>query len=801
MHLGRHELGLEEAGVGREWLLTNGLGGFASSTPGGLNTRRYHGWLVPHVRRYGGRFVVLSKLEEELRLDGETHRLTTNRYVGGPGAAGGVGGGPGPVITPRGYRFLQGFSLAPLPVFHYYLRGFFIDRVLYMPRGENRIVAIYSFTGPRGATLSLRLRPLMTFRFYHHLLRANDWPFSTAAGEGWVTVQPHHDSPYLVLRNAPGTWSPGGAWHMGVEYLEERHRGLDHVEDLYSPGFFEFSGLGADDRAAVSAVLAEDDEEAERLREEPFDLEQAGALQIREEERLLGVVQRARHAVEERSRTAGRRPVNLVGAVLPSAEKRDARPPEIGDAGTPEASAFFSRLVRATDAFVAVRGSASLSGDSREGAAGPVAPPRGAGAGSPRAARDAGRRTTVIAGYPWFEDWGRDTFIAFPGLLLVTGRHEEAFQVLCDYASFARDGLIPNRFPDQTEEPDYNTVDASLWFFAAAQAYLAYTGDRAAVVDKLLDPMREMAAHYLRGTRYGIGTGPDGLLHAGQPGFAVTWMDAKLGDWVVTPREGYPVEINALWYNALRFLAEFCEESGAGGAVPEAMGGNWRGLAARVKDAFNARFWNDEAGCLYDVVQDPGSGRPPDPAVRPNQLLAISLPFAALDRARWRAVVEVCLKELYVTYGLCTLSRSHPAYRGFYRGGQAERDGAYHQGTAWPWLIGPFITALRRAHGRSEASRLVAARMLRPFERHLREAGIGFISEVVDGDFPYQPGGCIAQAWSVGEILRAYVEDVLDIGPWSGTDEHEKGRQGPDKPGAVAGAAGAQEGIEKGEDT
>ncbi len=725
MRLARHELGLEEAAVGREWLLTNGLGGFASSTAGGLNTRRYHGWLVPQVARYGGRFVVLSKFEEEVRVDGETYHLTTNRFAGGgAGGAGGgaarAGGGPGegeaggvgPVITPRGYRHLQGLSLDPLPVFHYYLRGFFIDRTLLMPRGENRIVAVYSISGLRARRLSLRLRPLVTFRFYHHLLRANDWPFRTSAGPGWVTIRAHDDSPDLVLRHDPGRWSPGGAWQMNVDYLEERHRGLDHVEDLYSPGFLEFPDLGVGDAVAVTAVLAEDDEEAERRRTEPFDLWRAVELRRAEEERLGRLVDRARRAVEERAGASGCR-VSL---------------------DEPGAPAFFTRLVRATDAFVAVRG----------GTAGTAAKGR----------RQPPRRTTVIAGYPWFEDWGRDTLISLPGLFLVTGRADEALAVLSDYLSLAEDGLVPNRFPDQAEDPDYNTADASLWLFWAVQAYLTYTGDRTGVVEGLLDPLRDVAARYISGTRYGIGAGPDGLLHAGEPGVAVTWMDARLGDWVVTPRVGYPVEINALWYNALRFLAELDGESG-----------DWLALAGRVRAAFNARFWNEEAGCLYDVVHDLESGRPPDAAIRPNQLLAVALPHAVLDPRRWRSVVEVCLRELYVTCGLRTLSRSHPSYRGLYRGGPAERDGAYHQGTAWPWLIGPFVTALRRADGRSEDSRLLAARLLRPFERHLREAGLGHISEVFDGDFPHQPGGCIAQAWSVAEILRVYVEEVLDVRP------------------------------------
>lgn len=729
MYLGPHD-----ADDRKEWLLTNGLGGFASSTLAGVNTRRYHGWLVAHVARYGGRFVVLSGLEEEVVLAGQTYRLT----------------------SPEGRRRLQGFALDPLPVFTYSLDGAFVERVLVMPRGHNRIVAIYKFIGFDGASgaqpgspgerMALRIEPLVTFRFYHHLLRANDWPFRVEAGPRWVTVQPHEGSPVLVFRHGRGRWTPLGAWRTGVVYEEELRRGLDHTEDLYSPGRLEFTGLGPGGTVAVSAALAEDEEEAAGLCREEFGPGVARTLRSAERRRLRGLARDARKAVRLRG---GR------GA---------------GGPGGPEARTFFDRLVRATDAFVVVR-SRRASGPAVAGPSGrPVA---------------ADGRTTVVAGYPWFEDWGRDTLVSLPGLFLVTGRYEEAFRVLEDYAAYVRGGLVPNRFPDQASEPDYNTADASLWLFWAAQAYLAYTGDRSGVRRVLLGPMRDIASAYLRGTRYGIGAGPDGLVHAGEPGVAVTWMDAKLGDWVVTPREGYPVEVNALWYNALRFLGELegdgtaaAGSAGGDGDGPDRThhGPDWAALAERVRVAFNARFWNPERNCLYDVVRDPGDGRPSDPSVRPNQLLAISLPHAVLDASRWKPVLETCLRELYTPFGLRTLSPSDRAYHPRYGGGPAERDAAYHQGTVWPWLVGPLVTALRRAAGRPEESRRAAARMLQPFAAHLREAGVGYISEVFDAEYPHRPGGCIAQAWSVAEVLRAYAEEILGARPPGGQHSNPGGK-------------------------
>jgi predicted glycogen debranching enzyme len=350
---------------------------------------------------------------------------------------------------------------------------------------------------------------------------------------------------------------------------------------------------------------------------------------------------------------------------------------------------------------------------------------------------------SVIAGYHWFGDWGRDTMIALPGLMLATGRPEVARKVLTTFARFVDRGMLPNRFPDAGEAPEYNTVDATLWYVEAIRAYHAATDDDALL--KELYPVLEDVVHWHRvGTRYGIAEDPaDGLLRSGEPGVQLTWMDAKLGDWVVTPRTGKAVEINALWYNALRALAGFARRLGR----PDE---GWEAMAHRTRDGFR-RFWNEAAGYCYDVVDGPDGA---DDALRPNQIFAVSLPESPLTRERQRGVVDACARHLLTSYGLRSLAPGHPAYRGRYEGGPRERDGGYHQGPAWGWLLGPFALAHLRVYGDPAA----AEALVMPLAHHLAEYGVGSLAELFDGDPPFTPRGCIAQGWSVSETLRAWVE-------------------------------------------
>jgi predicted glycogen debranching enzyme len=352
---------------------------------------------------------------------------------------------------------------------------------------------------------------------------------------------------------------------------------------------------------------------------------------------------------------------------------------------------------------------------------------------------------TVIAGYPWFSDWGRDTMIALNGLTLATNREEIAESILAEFANHISEGMLPNRFPDAGEEPEYNTVDATLWYFEAIRAYLQKTGDIEFVREKLYDKLVDIIDWHVMGTRYGIKVDTDGLLSAGEPGVQLTWMDAKIGDWVVTPRTGKPVEIQALWYNALRIMADIAAILG-----DEEKQDEYADMAEIARESFNGQFWNEAEQCLYDVVN--GNGK--DAAVRPNQIFAVSLPYTMVSDEKAEKIVEKVEAELLTPVGLRSLSPADPAYVPRYIGSPLERDSAYHQGTVWGWLIGPFLDSYRRVHPDNPTTRKRVSVILSGFETHLMQAMAGQVSEIFDAEAPFAPRGCPAQAWSVAELLR-----------------------------------------------
>lgn len=627
--------------LSREWLETNGIGGFSSSTICGLNTRRYHGLLTAATKPPVGRFVLLSKLEETVVIDGRRYELSANQYPG--------------VIHPQGFKYQTGFRLDPFPVFTYEIEGVRIEKSVFMVQGENTTVIQYELHNP--ADIKLEIRPLLAFRDYHsttHQNQALDPHVETEPGQ--ITLRPYGDLPALHLAHDPAEIEATGFWYLNFQYAVEQERGLDFSEDLFSPCRLTFD-LGATSKVSVVAST------------ERRDGSDAGTY----------------------------RSVEL--------ERRSANEREL-----------LTLLANAADQFIVARR----------------------------------RGETVIAGYHWFADWGRDTMIALPGLTLVNGRWEVAKNILVQFAAHVDQGMLPNRFPDAAEAPEYNTVDATLWFFEAVRSFLQYTEDYEFVRTNLYSVLRDIIQWHVKGTRYQIHVDHDGLLAAGEPGVQLTWMDAKVGDWVVTPRQGKPVEIQALWYNALLVMEQLAAKFPDQHAMNE-----YRAMADKARARFNEIFWNEQSGCLYDVV----NGEHRDASIRPNQVIAISLTNTMLSKDRAAAVLRVIERELLTPRGLRTLSPADPNYIGRYEGGPGSRDGAYHQGTVWPWLIGPYITAYGKTFGR-EAGRAFAIRWLENFKEHLSEACLGQVSEIFDGDAPHTPRGCVAQAWSVAELLRTTIENT-----------------------------------------
>jgi predicted glycogen debranching enzyme len=634
------------AAVEREWLQTNGLGGYASGTVAGAATRRYHGLLVVALEPPLGRTVLVAGLDVQVDYQGRSHALGTHEYAGG-------------TVHPDGWRYHESFMLnGGIPQWTFAIGDARLTQSVWMGQGANTTYVRFHLEGA-SAPLRLRLSPLCTYRDYHAHSRGGWQPGTTLVPDG-IRVEAFPGArPYRLLCT-DATCELRGDWFWNFHHRLEAERGLDSTEDLFRPGEFL---IDLDVGGTATFVCTA----------EPGAVDAPSAALL----------------ADQRRRAALLKPV--------------VREP-----------GWVRQLAFAADQFIVARGS-------------------GAGEG-----------TTVIAGYPWFGDWGRDTMIALPGLTLPTGRPEVAARILRTFAPHLREGMLPNRFPDGGAAPEYNTVDATLWYFHAVEAYFQATGDTD-LVRELWPRLIEIVDWHLRGTRHGIGVDPaDGLLRAGEPGVQLTWMDAKVGDWVVTPRIGKPVEINALWHHALTVmtrLGELLEDA--------ALARRYAGLAARVRDSFRQRFWYADGGYLYDVVDGPNGN---DTALRPNQIFAVSLPSELLEPQQAAAVVATCQRELLTPMGLRSLAVGQSGYTGIYAGGPVERDGAYHQGTVWSWLLGPFALAHFRVHGRPEE----AQAMLAGIGSHLAEACVGSISEIFDGDAPHRPRGCCAQAWSVAEVLRAW---------------------------------------------
>jgi predicted glycogen debranching enzyme len=643
--------------VPREWLVTNGLGGYASATISGAITRRYHGFLIAALPPPLGRTVVLNDLDVEFeRADGTVANL---REQG---------------------RFVDFTLKMGLPSWRHEIDGVVIEKSVVLPSGHNIVHVSFRLLG-EGGPVRLRLRPFINFR-------ALEAPVGEALATGYaltareqryeITAGPDLPTLRLTVEGSDGaTFTADGGSRRECCFELEAQRGYESNGWLWSPGYFTGEVRGGRSLTFVAAT-------------EPWHT-------------ILALTPDDALAFENERR---RRLVSMAAA--------------------PIQTGLGAELVLAADTFVIT--------------------PVGRIADVARARAEGDEVGTVIAGYHWFTDWGRDTMISLEGLTLSTGRSLEARWILRTFAHYVRDGLIPNMFPEGRSQGLYHTADATLWFFHALHRYVQYT-DHRTTLELILPILKDIIRHHLEGTRFGIKVDPtDGLLVQGEEGYQLTWMDAKVGDWVVTPRRGKAVEINALWHNALRLMVDWLDEA----LDPAAE--EFAAHADKARESFNRRFWNASGGYLYDVV-DGSNGD--DASFRPNQIFAISLDHPILDKSRWETVVTAVRQRLLTPVGLRSLAPGEADYKPHYFGDLQARDAAYHQGTVWAWLIGPFIDAWLRVYPKE---RETARHFLDAFEPHLAAAGIGSISEVFDAEAPFSPRGCIAQAWSVAEVLRALVK-------------------------------------------
>lgn len=656
----------------REWLVTNGIGGYASGTVAGLLTRRYHGLLVAALNPPLGRTLLLTKLDEVAVYADRCYALHTNRWADG-------------IVDPHGYQQIESFSLeGTIPTWRFACGDALLEKRIWMQQGANTTYVRYTLSRAT-QPLTLTLKALVNYRDHHGNTHANGGNMNIEPGihkvalteqRGiCVTANPNAQPLYLLSDCASAT--PTHEWHYNFDLAIERERGLGDREDHLHAGTFEVILNLGESLTFVAST------------ESQPNLDGAATLKLR-------------HAQAQKL-------TNLWKLSQPETSNHTQNHPT-----------WIDRLVLAADRFIVDR----------------LVP-------------DVPNGKTIVAGYHWFGDWGRDTMIALPGLTIATERPEIARSILRTFAKYVDKGMLPNRFPDGGDVPEYNTVDATLWYFEAIRSYYDATADDDLLAE-LFPVLAEIIDWHCRGTRYNIHLdASDGLLYAGATGVQLTWMDAKVGDWVVTPRVGKPIEVNALWYCAVRSMANFARQLGK----PYR---EYNAIADRTLATFS-RFWNPELGYCYDVLDSPDGD---DPSLRPNQIFAVSLPGIGpkgyaplLTPTQQRGVVDTCGRQLLTSHGLRSLAPNHPQYQGRYGGNQLQRDGAYHQGTTWGWLLGPFVLAHLQVYG----DRTQARKFLEPIGHHLMAHGLGTCSEIFDGDAPMTARGCIAQAWTVAEVLRAWV--------------------------------------------
>ena len=679
--------------LSKEWLLTNERGGYASSTIVGCNTRRYHGLLIGSLNPLANRIVGLANCLEMVIFNRKVFNLSTFEFNG--------------KFAPEGFKYIKQFRRDTGVHFDYQLDRIKLTKSVYLLRDNDMVILVYDFTNIE-EPMEFVLRPLVGLRDFHALQKSYALLYSTWLGDCLSIRHNTPDSCELLLRCPSMNFGKDQQWWFNFVYRNDKERGQDFTEDLWSPGFFKCridSPVKIVLRANLRAPVLQKDYKSGAPGDQYNSESAAGPAE-------------AEVAKDYKGRLC---PPNIE-AVFEDLHKHQS----IVIAASKTKDEKLRTLCLAADQFIAKR----------------IPPPKN---------RDTNHepRITILAGFPWFADWGRDAFVALPGLLLATGRFDEAKSVLTTFAAAVDEGMIPNRFDDYSDTAYFNSVDASLWFTNAASQYLYATDDYEAFSQQLLPTIRWIIDSYHNGTRFGICADTDGLITAGDEETQLTWMDAKYDGVAITARYGKAVEINALWYNSLCQLAEYYTKRRDTESAR-----HYHNMADKVKSSFCELFWNETGDYLNDCILPDGSA---DATFRPNQIFAVSLPFSPLPRREQALVVDAVQKNLLTPYGLRTLCAADSRYKGKYTVSQQQRDEAYHQGTVWPYLIGPFVEAYLKVNDFSRKSKRKAAEFIKPLMQHLTEDGcLGQVCEIFDGDAPHKPRGCIAQAWSVAELIRAY---------------------------------------------
>jgi glycogen debranching enzyme len=680
--------------LAREWLLTNERGSYASSTIAGCNTRGYHGLLIGSLNPPVNRIMALANCLEMVILEGQFFNLSTFEFRD--------------KFAPAGFTHLKQFRRDVGAHFDYKLKKLKLTKSVYLLRNTDTVALVYDFKKVQ-KPLELIVRPFVALRDFHTLQNSHAPLYSRCLSDYVLVRHDIANSCELFLSCPSANFENDRQWWFNFVYRSDEERGQNFTEDLWTPGFFKCR-IDSPGKVVLWANLS-----PPRTRYKPEELKNLDIDEVRED------LYRHQEGIRRKAKS------------VPGSSSLITRAAAHWNRAT-----NFQALCLTADGFIAKRQTKNLRDIKQNGSNG----------GKVSKDLNHNHRTTILAGYPWFADWGRDAFISLPGLLLSTGRFDEAKSVLTTFASAADEGMIPNRFDDRSGTTYFNSVDASLWFINAAFQYLRATGDSKTFMQELMPTIRWIIDSYHKGTRYDIRTDADGLITAGNRQTQLTWMDAKYDGVAFTPRCGKAVEVNALWYNALCLLAQFYTERDPENST------HYKSMADNARAGFCELFWNESKGYLNDCIRPDGSV---NDSLRPNQIFAVSLPFSTLSHSQQKSVVNAVKDHLLTPYGLRTLNIQNSRYKGVYTGPQQQRDEAYHQGTVWAYLIGPFVESFLKVNGYSKKSKKKAAEFIKPLLKHLTEDGcLGSVSEIFDGDAPHKPKGCFAQAWSVAELIRAY---------------------------------------------